>query len=911
MLIAYSQCPRKAFLLLCTDQKGTTHEYVEILEHKAQANQHQFISTLRQKSSDIQSYSTANLKNGTDILTNVTLQAEGLEASCGLLTKVTGRSSLGNYHYEPTIFVGTHKISAEQKLALFFVGHVLGLIQNKSPVKGKIVGADGKSHRVKLENSQKVLFPLLEQLQEWADIPSVESPPIILNNHCAICQFKDMCRKQAEQEDNLSLLDRVTPKVIRKYEKKGIFTVKQLSYLYKPRRRKKRARKPAPVTHKLELQALAIRTGKIYLQDLPDLLRHPVELFLDIEGIPDQKAFYLIGLLICEADSCTYHSFWADTLQDEAHIWQQFLETVDQYPDAPIYHYGSYEPRVLAQLSRRYESDGEALKSRLVNVNTYVYGRVYFPIYSNRLKDIGGFIGASWTAKDASGLQSLVWRHHWDEAQNAKYQQLLLTYNEEDCRALMLLTDELTRIKTSVDTLSEIDFADQPKREATDVGEEIHSQFSAILKFAHADYDKKKLNIQQNITVESDEKKGDRQQGHQGYSRIKPKARKIVHIPCRKACPKHSGEHLQPTDILVERTIIDLVFTKIGIKKTVTKYVGTKSYCPRCYRYYNPDDIDALGTKLFGHNFQAWIIYQRLFLRLPYRIIVQVLEDQFNEKISESTIINCLRYFSEYFSDTEHILMEYILASPFIHVDETKISIRGVDQFVWIFSDGKHVVFKLTETREATIVYDLLNEYKGILISDFYPGYDSVNCKQQKCWVHLIRDMNNDLWGSPFDSEYEAFVLEVRNLILPIMEAVQRYGLKKRNLNKFRKAIDKFYVEVISGKHYKSELALKYQARFARYRESLFTFLEQDGIPWHNNMAERAIRHLAIQRKISGSFFETTTHHYLLLLGIMQTCRFQDKPLLKFLLSGEKDVNNFKKPRPIRNSKKVGKSSDN
>lgn len=909
VLIAYSQCPRKAFLLLCTNHKGTMHEYAEMIDHKAQENQQQFISDFRQRSPDIQPYSISNLKNGADFLTNVKLQAEGLEATCGLLTKVSGRSSIGNYHYEPTIFVGTHKVSKEQKLALFFAGHVLGLVQNKSPLKGKIVGADGKSHLVKLENRDKVLLLLLEPLQEWADMPLVEPAPIILNKHCSTCQFRNMCRKQAEQEDNLSLLDRVTPKVIRKYEKKGIFTVRQLSYLYKLRRRKKRAKKHA-VTHKIELQALAIRTGKIYLQDVPEVLRQPVELFLDIEGIPDQQAFYLIGLLVCETDTCTYHSFWADTLQDEALIWQQFLEMVDQYRDAPIYHYGSYEPRALAQLSRRYKSDGEALKDRLVNVNTYIYGRVYFPIRSNRLKNIGEFIGASWTAKDASGLQSLVWRHHWDETQNTGYQQILLTYNEEDCRALMLLTDELTRIKNSAATLSEIDFADQPKRQATEVGEEIHSQFGEILKFAHADYDKRKISFRWETDIKKDKAKRGGKKGHQAYLRVTPRAGKIIRVPRRRMCPKHKGVSLQSSENLAERTIIDLIFTKNGVRKVITKYIGTKSYCPRCYRYYDPHGIIKLGNQLFGHGFQSWVIYQRLFLRLPYRVIVQVLEDQFNEKISEGTVVNFLKYFADYYTDTERILMQHILDSPFVHVDETKINIQGIDQYVWVFADEHHVVFRLTETREATIIHDLLYDYEGVLISDFYPGFDSAQCRQQKCWVHLIRDMNNDLWGAPFDGEYEAFVLEVRSLILPIMEAVQKYGLKKRNLNKFRRSVEKFYDKVIVGRHYKSELTLKYRTRFVRYRESLFTFLEQDGIPWHNNVAERALRHLAVQRKISGTFFESKVHQYLILLGIMQTCRFQDKPLLKFLLSSEKDVDSFKKPRPIRNSKKVGKGAE-
>ncbi len=65
----------------------------------------------------------------------------------------------------------------------------------------------------------------------------------------------------------------MTPKSIRQYERKGIFTVKQLSYLFKPRKRKKRAKNPPPITHNIELQALAIRTDKIYLQEIPSLIR--------------------------------------------------------------------------------------------------------------------------------------------------------------------------------------------------------------------------------------------------------------------------------------------------------------------------------------------------------------------------------------------------------------------------------------------------------------------------------------------------------------------------------------------------------------------------------------------------------------------------------------------------------------
>src|SRR4030095_1012300 len=105
---------------------------------------------------------------------------------------------------------------------------------------------------------------------------------------------------------------------------------------------------------------------------------------------------------------------------------------------------------------------------------------------------------------------------------------------------------------------------------------------------------------------------------------------------------------------------------------------------------------------------------------------------------------------------------------------------------------------------------------------------------------------------------------------------VQTYGLKKRYLQNFRKSVDHFY-EVIVDRPYTSEYVLTYQKRFIRYRENLFTFLEHDGIPWHNNTAENAIRHLAIQRDMSPSLYESVLCHYLVLLGIKQTCRSQGK----------------------------------
>jgi hypothetical protein len=281
------------------------------------------------------------------------------------------------------------------------------------------------------------------------------------------------------------------------------------------------------------------------------------------------------------------------------------------------------------------------------------------------------------------------------------------------------------------------------------------------------------------------------------------------------------------------------------------------------------------------------------------------MEHLFGIGLCASSGVNFLRNLACFYAPTEEAVLHAILKSPFVHVDETKINIQGLDNYVWVFTDGKHVVFRMTETREAEIVHEVLAGYQGVLVSDFYPGYDSIPCRQQKCLVHLIRDINDDLWKAPFDKQLETFAVEVQALLVPILVDVDRYGLKAWHLRKFLKNVERFYDKNIIGREYTSEPVRTFQKRFDRYRQSLFTFLTQDGIPWENNMAERAIRQLAVQRKISGSFFKRVAPQYLLLLAISQTCRFQGKSFLKFLLSKAKDVDEFRRSRPIKYSSPV------
>jgi predicted RecB family nuclease len=894
ILVANSLCPRKAYLLMFSEERGQQHEYQQILEQNRLANRQKYIDLIQQNP-DAYPYSVENIKKDRDFLFNARLVADDLQADCDLLTKIAAQS------YEPTLFIGTYSIDDTDKLRLMFIGYVLGKIQSNPPTIGHIVTIDGKSSKIKLQQGRKTLTSLLDSLHEWeTKTRALVEPSIVLNKHCQLCQFQIQCEAKAAQEDNLSRLSGVTPRMIRRYERKGIFTVKQLSYLFKPRKRKKRAKNPPPSLHNIELQALAIRTGRIYIQEMPTLTRQETELFLDIESIPDQNLHYLHGLLVCQGETTTYYPFWADKADKEEKIWQKVWDKLNQYPDAPIYHYGSYETRTIAKLAKRYKIDIESLTKRMVNVHKQIYGKLYFPVYSNRLKDVAGFLGATWTEANASGLQSIVWRYLWDETHQDQYKDMLLIYNEEDCRALKLLVDELFIIRCSANTLPKVDFADRFKQQTTEVSEKVNSQFKEILKFAHFEYDSNKISFQQEVKNHISDK--DRTEIRKlaakrfiaKLTHTRQRDGEVLQVAHEKVCPKCGFEPLAPTKTISKRFIVDLTLTEKGIEKTVIEYNGVKTFCPRCKKYYVPSEIRKYSAiQVYGHGFRAWVVYQRVALRLPYESIVESAFEQFGEKINVGAPQYFLDKFAKYYASTEKQIVEYLLRSPFIHVDETKANIKGVNWYVWVFTDGINVILKLTETRETAIVQEFLDRYKGILIADFYGGYDAVQCRQQRCWVHLIRDLNDDILEHPFDKEYESFVLEVRDIILPIMEAVQLYGLKKQYLQGFMKQVDDFYARAIIDKEYKSDLVCTYQKRFVRYRESLFTFLELDDIPWNNNTAERAIRPFAKQRDMSTPFQSSVLQNYLVLLSIRQTCRFQNKSFFKFLFSEETDLENF------------------
>ena len=443
--LSYLTCKYRAYLLVC-GKIAEQHPYDLMLADQKTQFRKTAIGSLAGVPStrgflEAEHTTPSDLNAGAPILLDAIVENEWASFRFDALLRSDKKPSSGSLHYSPVLFDPDGSVREQKKLLLAFGGHVLEAVHHYAPHDGKIVfGCPCKTTTVRLTPYYDRLRKILPDLRAIADGTSI--PTFALNGHCETCGFRVHCQDKAKADDHLSLLGRMKAKEIQHYAAKGIFTVTQLSYTFRPRRRSKRLR-DRPMPHSLALQALALRENKTYVIGVPQLPSSPVHVYLDIEGDSNGKRVYLIGAIVVGPNVDTAYSFWADGCEEQCTLFERLLDVVEQYNDFRVFHYGSYDAHFLKRmkaLTARKEA-AENMIERATNVLSLVHSRIYFPTRTNSLKEIGRVLGCSWTEPDASGLNTLVWRYRWEQAGDDQWKQRLVQYNYEDCLALRRLTE--------------------------------------------------------------------------------------------------------------------------------------------------------------------------------------------------------------------------------------------------------------------------------------------------------------------------------------------------------------------------------------------------------------------------------------------------------------------------------------
>jgi hypothetical protein len=143
------------------------------------------------------------------------------------------------------------------------------------------------------------------------------------------------------------------------------------------------------------------------------------------------------------------------------------------------------------------------------------------------------------------------------------------------------------------------------------------------------------------------------------------------------------------------------------------------------------------------------------------------LKDFFGIKVSVATLFNSLRLLSNYFGD---------------QLEEIKEENRWLCSFI----SEKVALFRIDERRSKDVIKDALGDYKGIVITDFYPSFDRMDYRQQKCTVHLLREMselaeNGDRW-----------MIRMHRKLKRLIKDAIRFNEKKHSKEEIQKAKKRF-----------------------------------------------------------------------------------------------------------------------
>ena len=183
-----------------------------------------------------------------------------------------------------------------------------------------------------------------------------------------------------------------------------------------------------------------------------------IELYLDIENDPMQGIVYLHGIYEKIGDEEKFVSFVAETNDEEGEkkafkeLWE-YLRSFEGKSHA-VYYYSSHEKSTYKAMGNLYpdvitsEEVEEYFKQDHI-IDLYydaIFSKTDWPLPSYSLKAIATYLGFNWRDETPSGALSIQWYNEYCETQNEKILQRILDYNEDDCKASMVVKQNLEKM---------------------------------------------------------------------------------------------------------------------------------------------------------------------------------------------------------------------------------------------------------------------------------------------------------------------------------------------------------------------------------------------------------------------------------------------------------------------------------
>jgi transposase len=287
----------------------------------------------------------------------------------------------------------------------------------------------------------------------------------------------------------------------------------------------------------------------------------------------------------------------------------------------------------------------------------------------------------------------------------------------------------------------------------------------------------------------------------------------------------------------------------------VIDHLFVERRCGVCGKRWTPDASSVLsdvvvGKRSVGIGLMSLIAYLKTACRVPIGLIRQLLGSLYGVNVSKGEIAELLHAVAEIGQVEYDALLDKVRGSPVVHGDETGWREDGKNGYLWSFSAPLVRYFTYNHSRAGAVVTEVLgDEFVGVLVSDFYGGYNIYEGVKQRCWVHYIRDLK------ALAEKYPAVATWVDRVLAVYWRARESVKMELREIERCRLR-QGFESELLALAQPYLKLKNAPQRvlaqRIDRFLGELFVFVQYPEVPSENNAAERAIRPAVIARKVSG-----------------------------------------------------------
>jgi transposase len=376
-------------------------------------------------------------------------------------------------------------------------------------------------------------------------------------------------------------------------------------------------------------------------------------------------------------------------------------------------------------------------------------------------------------------------------------------------------------------------------------------------------------------------KKPGRRQGHKGCSRMKPPdADEEINLAISH-CPDCGGPLGSPCGVR-EHVQEDIV----PAKKKVTAYRRYRYWCPHCRKQVEaPPAEGEIPNARIGPVAVAWSVMLKQSLGVPFEKTARLLEDLCGLRVSPGALALAAQRVAQKLAPEVAFLRETIRGSPAVNVDETGWRVGGRNNWMWAFVTDRLTLYRIAPSRAGRIAAEELGkDFGGVVVADFFSAYNKLSGEQQKCTVHLLRELR-DCAKKNKTTEFAAFRKKLKRVIADAVRLAAREDFDPATCeNIVWRLHDR--VHALGVAEYKNPDCCRIAKRLRQHGGNLFTFLFHPGVVTpDNNRAERAIRPAVVIRKISGgSRTSNGANASADLMSLSRTCHLNDIDFVTFIL---------------------------